>query len=166
MTIGIPALASAAPVSQRDYLSFTTTTRDRAKGERHFSQVLQVSYGDRNLLKTYFGKRGPTLTQRVSLTGETGSITFRGTGNKNVLSLDFSPEARTGNDMFVILVDGARCRVGTRQPEPCQAEIRVIKGKSSISNRILASASNGAAYDSVSQDVSNGFLTLTDTMSN
>jgi hypothetical protein len=166
MAIGIPALASAAPVSQSDYLAFNASARDRAKGEKRFSQVMQVSYGDRNLVKSYFGKRGPTPSQRISLTSETGSISFRGKGNQNVLSLDINPRARTGSDLLVVVVDGAQCRVGNERPEPCQAEIRVIKGRGGISNRIVASGSNGAAYDSGSKDVMAGYLTLTDTISN
>lgn len=168
MAIGIPALASAAPVSQTDYLAFDASARDRARGEKRFSQVLQVSYGDRNLVKEYFGKRGPTPSQRISLRSDKGSITLRSTGNTNVLSLDINPNprARTGSDILVMVVDGARCRVGNEQPEPCQAEIRVIKGRDGFSNRIVASGSNGAAYDSGSKDVMVGFLTLKDTNPN
>jgi hypothetical protein len=160
MAISMPALAEAAPVSETDYVAFSSSIRDRSKGEKRFKQVFQVSYGDRNLVKRYFGKRGPMPTQRLSLTSETGSITFRGTGNANIVSLDLNPEARPGKDWLVILVNGARCRVGNEQREPCQAEIRVIRGTTGFSDRIVASGSNGATFDSSSKDVYSGSLNL------
>lgn len=160
MTMGIPALASAAPVSEKDYLAFSSSIRDRAKGEKRFKQVFQLSYGDPNLVQVYFGKRAPLPTQRISLKSETGSITFRGTGNANIVSLDLNSSARRGQDWVEVLVNDARCRVGNEKPEPCQAEIRVIRGKNGISDRIVANGSNGASYDSGTKDVMSGFLTL------
>ena len=65
--------------------------------------------------------------------------------------------ARRGRDWVEVLVNGAKCRVGNEKPEPCQAEIR---GKNGISDRIVASGSNGAGYDSGTKDVMSGFLTL------
>lgn len=160
VAMSTPALASAAPVSEKDYVLFSTSLRDRANGEKRFKQVLLVSYGDRNLGKTYFGKRGPVPSQRISLVSEAGSITFRGTGNKGVSSLEVNGEARPGKDLMVVLVNGARCRVGNQKPEPCQAEIRVIRGKDGLSDRIVASGSNGAAYDSGAKDGMSSSLNL------
>ena len=68
--------------------------------------------------------------------------------------------ARRGRDWVEVLVNGAKCRVGNEKPEPCQAEIRVIRGKNGFSDRIVASVSNGAGYDSGTKDVMSGFLTL------
>lgn len=160
MAVGIPAFANAAPVTEKDYVAFSASIRDRAKGEKRFKQVFQLSYGDPNVVKVYFGKRAPRPTQRISLKSETGSITFRGTGNANIASLDLNLAARPGKDWIEVLVNGARCQVGNEKPEPCQAEIRVIRGRNGISDRIVASGSNGASYDSDSKDVSSSGLNL------
>jgi hypothetical protein len=160
MAMSFPALASAAPVSEKDYVLFSASLRDRANGEKRFKQVFLISYGDRNLGKTYFGKRAPVPSQRISLVSEAGSITFRGTGNKGIASLDVNGDARPGKDWLEVVINGARCRVGNQKPEPCQAEIRVIRGKDGFADRIVASGSNGAEYDSGSKDGMSSLLNL------
>jgi hypothetical protein len=166
MVLSISTSATAEPLSQEDYLSFDTSVRNRAKGEKRFSKVLQLIYGSQDLLKDYFGSRGPAPMLRLSLKSRKGSITFRGNADENVTVQEFNFDARTGKDILLLVVNNARCRVGKEQPETCQAEIRVIKGRNSISNRIVASGSNGAEYDSGSLDVSAGGLVLTGETSN
>jgi hypothetical protein len=158
LTMGMPALATAKPLSENDYLSFNASIRNRAKGEKRFKQVMQIVYGSQDLLNDYFGTRGPTPRQKISLRGPKGSITFRGTGNQNIASLDLNQNARVGSDVLKLVIDNARCQLGNEQPEPCQAEIRVIKGRTGISDRIVASGSNGAEYDSGAKDVSSGWF--------
>lgn len=157
---GVPGSSAAAPLSQADYLSFDASVRNRAAGEKRFSKILQVVYGNPDLVKKYFGERGLAPRQRISLKSAKGSITLRSTVEQNVVSVDFAPRARVGEDMLVLVVNNARCRIGQQDPELCQAEIRVVKGKTSISNRILASGSNGAEYDSGSMDVTTGNLII------
>jgi hypothetical protein len=94
-----------------------------------------------------------------------GSIAFRGTGNQNIASLFLNQNARVGSDTLKMVVDNARCQLRNARPEPCQAEIRVIKGKTGISDRIVASGSNGAEYDSGAKDVSSGWLVLLESAS-
>lgn len=157
LTIGIPTLATATPLSENDYLSFNASIRNRAKGEKRFKRVIQIVYGSQDLLNDYFGSRGPSPRQTISLRSPKGSITFRGTGNQNIASLDLNQNARVGSDKLTMVIDNARCQLGSEQPEPCQAEIRVIKGRAGISDRIVASGSNGAQYDSGTKDVSSGW---------
>jgi hypothetical protein len=165
VTMALPALATATPLSEQDYLSFRASIRNRAKGEKRFSQVIELVYGSQDLLNEVFDSRGPTPRQRISLRSPKGSITVRGTGNRNVVSLDLNQNARVGQDVLNMVVDNARCQVGNEAPEPCQAEIRVIKGRNSISDRIVASGSNGAEYDSGGKDVTGGWLVLLESAS-
>lgn len=160
MTLCLSSPATAEPLSQQDYLSFDASVRNRPKGEKRFTRVLQLTYGNQDLFQDSFGARGPALTLRLSLKGKNGSITFRGGANNNVTVEEFNYNARTGKNMLVLLVNNARCQVGKEPSENCQAEIRVIKGRTSTSNRIVASGSNGAEYDSGSLDVSTGTLVI------
>ncbi len=150
--------ATAIPLTEQDYLSFNTSTRNRAKAEKRFSRAIQIVYGNQELFKNYFGSRGSALKQVITLRSSRGSITFRGTGNQNITSLDLNQNARVGKDIFKVVVDNASCQIRKKAPEPCQAEIRVIKGRTSISDRIIATGSNGIQYDSGSIDVSSGWI--------
>jgi hypothetical protein len=154
MSIGIPTLAIATPLTESDYFLFSASTRNRQNGEKRYKTVIEVSYGNRNLPKKVWGKRGPTLRQRITLNSPKGSITLRGTGNQKITSAKVSRDPSTGRDIITIVADNARCRVGTGPQERCQAEIQVLKSKNLISDRIRASGSNGAEYDSGAQDAS------------
>jgi hypothetical protein len=154
MLIGIPTLATAAPFTEKDYFLFTASTRNREKGEKRFKEVIQVSYGNRDLPKGVYGFRGPAPIQRISLRSSKGSITLRGTSNKNIISIELNRDPRTRREIVTMVVDNARCQVGTARAEPCQAEIQVTISKNQISDRIIASGSNGAEYDSGAQDAS------------
>jgi hypothetical protein len=164
--LSVPTSATAEPLSEQDYLAFDTSVRDRAKGQKRFTQVLQLVYGSQDLFEDSFGGRGPAPQLRLSLKGRKGSITFRGAANENVTVEEFNFAARPGRDMLVLLVNNARCQIGKKQPETCQAEIRVIKGRNSISNRIVANGSNGVEYDSGSLDVKSGGLVIDGNNSN
>ena len=66
VTMALPALATATPLSEQDYLSFRASIRNRAKGEKRFSQVIELVYGSQDLLNEVFDSRGPTPRQRIS----------------------------------------------------------------------------------------------------
>lgn len=148
----------AAPLDPQEYVILNSSVRNRAKGEKRFTDILSVAYGDPEQLKVIFGKRGPNPFQRISFRNKNSTITFRGRGNGNVQSIDFRPNAQAGQPVLVTLLNGARCRIGSGEFETCQVEVRVIRGKSSITNRITASGSNGASYDSGPQDVQISFV--------
>jgi hypothetical protein len=160
VSLSISTPATAAPVSQEDYVSFSTSVRNRAKGEKRFKGALELVYGNQDVLKSYFGSRGPTPKLRLFLKSKKGTITFRGNANENVSVEEVNLVARPGRNILVMLVNNALCQVGQEAPETCEAEIRVIKGRTSISERIIASGSNGAEYDSGSLDVQAGGLVL------
>jgi hypothetical protein len=165
MTLSLSSPATAEPLSQQDYLSFDASVRNRPK-EKRFTRVLQLTYGNRDLFQESFGTPGPDLTLRLSLKGKKGSITFRGESNDNVTVEEFNSKARRGQNKLVLLVKNGRCQVRTEPSEDCQFEVRVIKGRTTISDRIVASGSNGAEYDSGALDVSTGMLVIDGEQSN
>jgi hypothetical protein len=152
--------ASAAEIDPAtEYLIFSTSTRDKALGEKRFTSRLKIIYGNPESLKNVFGERGPSTSQTLSLSQGGSSVKFASKDRTEISNLRFNSRASGRYPILSFKVLSAICRIKEMASYRCNGTVRVFKNRNnSIRGRLEFISDDGLRITNGKADVSSLFL--------
>jgi hypothetical protein len=145
--------------SQKDYIIFTSSLRNRKAGELRFKEIVKIIYGNpANLIKV-FGKEGPPSLQKIKLQQGERTVRLKASGTSAISSIRFQPNAGSNSPYLSLNLIGAKCKTSANSSaQTCNGTLQIFKSKNSIRGRVEFVSDTGLRITSGNSDVSSSHI--------